>query len=313
MRSVSILLAALALIGCGETLDPRSLLTEQRPVGVISSVEGDPTRSNPRPGETVNLEWVSVQPSGEHLPIGWAVGYCRPAPVTVGFAFCGEMPFDFDAQPEPSAEPPRQQVTIPADYEGSSLLVTGIFCLEGTVDLLTQPNPEDLGASCQSGDPLLVTYVIAIDHDDAPNRIPELEEISLRGEPWTATAPAGSATCEGLSLPEFRVEGDEEEILLRATAASRERFTNAEGMEEVEDLENELIATAGSWGSGFVFMEDEGVLEEFGEWTPPTQERLNDDGIDIGPEGMVVRFFFVLRDGRDGFAITERAACVRTP
>lgn len=310
MRRFCILVSALAFVGCGETLDPRSLLTEQRPVGVISQVEGDPTRSNPRPGETVNLEWVSVQPSGEHLPIGWAVGYCRPAPVTVGFSFCRETPFAFDAQAEPTAEPPRQQIAIPEDYTEPSLLVTGIFCLDGTVDLLAQPNPEDLGASCMSGDPLLVTYVVAVDQEGAPNHNPELEEISLRTEPWTASAPPGSRTCEGLSLPEFSVEGEEEDILLRATAASRESYTDGEET-VVEELENELIATAGAWASGFVFMEDEGVLEETGKWTPPTRERLSEDGISLTPEGMVVRFYFILRDGRDGFAITERAACVR--
>ena len=56
-RFITTLLAAAALLsgGCSDSLDPASLLNKTRPLGVHFSVQGDPDRSEPAVGETVDI------------------------------------------------------------------------------------------------------------------------------------------------------------------------------------------------------------------------------------------------------------------
>lgn len=312
MKRVLILVSLLA-IGCQETLDPTHLVTEPRVVGVVSRVVGDETRSTPRPGEQVELEWLLLDRDRAAIPASWAYLLCEPAPTTVGVGFCAGPPIAFDGSTELSEEAPRMTIDIAEATIVPELLLIGVVCMDGAVNVAAMPDLTDVSTFddlCSEGSTTTVlTLPIEVLHGEDPgNQLPAYEEAMFDFDVWTAEPVAENTGCAALDMPQVQVDGEELEITIRSREEDRESYfvTRDDGMRapRMEELQNSLYTTYGAFDRSFVFME-ESARESF-NWTPPT----TDDELDVPADGLLVRFTFVMRDLRSGVASMQRAACV---
>ncbi|MCA9532865.1 MAG: hypothetical protein KC593_04270 [Myxococcales bacterium] len=323
-RALSSLACVGLLVGCGEQLDPASLLNQTRPVGVLFSVEGDPTSTRPAADETLNVTLLMAH-AAEELPVSYFAIFCVPAPSTVGVPFC-----DFDADGDPIlvggihagndiVGDPAFTLDIPSEAEldalgvESSLLMLGAFCqgriasVTGIANLFdadaTSVNPcsdpEDDGA-------ILSTTVTLLRGDAQRNSNPAIASLTLAGADWDSV-PSGTDTatgCMGQGLPEARQGDDPITVILRATGSSRETYDAL--VDDVltpvrESLQVTSLATAGEMQRTFTFIDDERDVVDV-EWLPPTEGTPLD--------GERVRFEFVMRDGRGGLARVRRQVCL---
>jgi hypothetical protein len=70
----------------------------------------------------------------------------------------------------------------------------------------------------------------------------------------------------------------------------------------VENLQITLLTDDGEMEQSITFLDDDHPIREI-DWTPPSVDR-------VALGGTVVRFHFVMRDGRGGISFAERALCV---
>jgi hypothetical protein len=323
-RALSSLACVGLLVGCGEQLDPASLLNQTRPVGVLFSVAGTPESTRPAAEDTLDVTLLMAH-AAEELPVSYFAIFCVPAPSTVGVPFCA---FDDAGDPilvggihaaNDVVGDPSFALAIPSEAEldalgvESSLLMLGAFC-QGRIASITSlanlfdadttnvspcSDPEDDGA-------LLTTQVTLLRGDTQPNANPGIASLTLAGESWDSV-PSGTDTatgCMGQGLPEAR-QGDEPiTIILRATGTSRESYdalVDGELTPVRESLQVTSLATAGEMQRTFTFIDDERDVVDV-EWLPPTEGTPLD--------GERVRFEFVMRDGRGGLARVRRQLCL---
>ena len=310
--------------GCGEQLDPASLLNKTRPLGIRFSVEGEPARTRPGADETLNLTLLMGH-AAEELPVSFFAVFCVPAPSTRGVPFC-----DFDESGEPVlvggiragndvVGDPTFTLEIPSEAEldalgvQSSLLMLGAVC-QGRIASLTglanlfdaDPNsvnpcsdPEDDGA-------ILSTGLTLLRGEAQSNGNPGIASLSQRGQAWDST-PAGTdpATgCMGMGLPEVRQGASPITFILRAGGDARESYDAVVDDELTpvrEALQVTSLATAGAMQRTFTFIDDDRAVVDVG-WLAPLEGTPRD--------GERVRFEFVMRDGRGGIDRVRRQLCL---
>ncbi|MBC7174228.1 MAG: hypothetical protein H5U40_17420, partial [Polyangiaceae bacterium] len=101
--------------------------------------------------------------------------------------------------------------------------------------------------------------------------------------------------------PKIRLE-------LSVEPGSAETFVEvgSDGVERTvtESLQITYVATAGEMDRTFGFIDpgENTIIDTVG-WEPPLAD-------EVPPEGLLVRFYFVVRDGRGGVDYLERALCV---
>jgi hypothetical protein len=326
------LAALLALGGCAEDLDPASLLTTSRVLAAkvhVTSDAADPTRTNPGPGETVEIELVVGDPAQE-LPRTWAFVACVPLATTFGPPICADFgsalgTFSQTELPDgPPYDPPRFEFTLPgaeALEDVSEVIAIGVICSGGTSDLagvlayfeaLAEGNAQGRPPACEdpSHDGEIVVVQIPL-LEGQVNHAPVIGVIGKEGPPFDYVAPP-SATDRGCvadaAVP--RVATDVDEILLTVSPppSSRETYTttgdaDAEPVSHTESLEIAYFATAGEMERSFGFIDPDEALNDSVTWSPPKAS-------EVPPEGLLVRFHFVMRDRRGGADATTRALCV---
>lgn len=299
----------LLLFACGDQPDPGYLVIKPRVLGNVLRVVEDATRTDPRPGESVDYELVITAPDA--LPDStWIFITCRPAPTSFGVGFCDGAPDAFFASPAPSAEAPRIRVDVPEDYANDSVLVIGRVCFGGSVRTdLDASDPDTALEACEGeGTGLTITTSIPVELDDLDvNHQPGIAEVTLDDVPWEAELIGDRGPCAGLGWPEFRFGStDDFVIAISATDGSREEY---EGLQEgevarvLEDLQLSFFSTELGLERRFSFISD-------------TQDRANleytAEEVEGAPpaEGRAIRFDFVMRDGRGGLDRVSRAACL---
>ena len=312
------------LVGCGDTLDPASLLNKTRPVGLLFSVEGDATSTRPAAGETLNITLLMAH-AAEELPVSYFAIFCVPAPSTRGVPFC-----DFDEDGDPIlvggihaandiVGDPAFSLDIPSEAEldalgvGTSLLMLGAYCqgriasITGIANLFDADADSVNPCSEPADDGAIISASVTLLRGDAqPNHNPGIASLTLGGAAWDSV-PNGTDTatgCMGLGLPQAR-QGDEPiTIILRSTGTSRESYDAL--VDDVltpvrESLQVTSLATAGEMQRTFSFIdEDHDVVDV--EWLAPTEGTPLD--------GTRVRFEFVMRDGRGGLTRERRQLCL---
>ncbi len=316
MRAPYVVLLAVAAGACSDSLDPAHLLNKPRVIAAEVSVVGDVEgRTNPRPGESIRVQWRLAFPDAP-LPATYLLLACTPAPTAFGVPFCDDSePLALTAELNPSSEPPVIDIEIPTDYERPEVLVLGGICMGGTVRTDVDPmDTEDVVRVCQGeGVGQLVSLVQPIDLDGTRiNHRPSIGEITLGGEPWTAPVPGDvTAGCADLDLPTVLLDSDDIPIRVAMTEDSRESYVTLEGdppqaVTRIEALQNSLLVTAGTLDRSFSFIEGDGATatDEI-QYTPP---RASD--VDVPAEGLVVKLIVVMRDLRGGVDIASRALCV---
>jgi len=313
---VALALAALVLAGCSDELTSGSLIAKNRVLGARIEVEGDATRTWPRPAENVSVRWLVVDPA-EAAPLTWGFVVCPLQASERGVDTCGGSPIGVAVQltpPAPGEDPlPSLSFAVPdaaALGDVETLLVLGAVCANGTpsVDSLESLSP------CTGGEDLeqtVVSLTIPVLRDDTPpNHQPGIEEITFLGEPWTYEAPrdAPDSGCAGdPAMPQVTVSEEDQEIGLTPVAGSREDYVATVGdppmqVDRTESLQVSHFTTAGELDRQFSFVEDE-ETDITVDWVTPLVEDVPDDGL-------LVRFHFVVRDGRGGTDWASRALCV---
>jgi hypothetical protein len=287
----------LAATACTSTLDPATLITRDRVLGAKVTVDVDPQRAWPAPGEDATVTWIMTSP-GTAPVFSWVLAAC-PAATTEGFPICNGPVF---AQSESSGPVPMLQLAIPADIGSPSVVVLGAICASGT-PLIDQAT---FTASCDDGSLAdEVSQHIFIAHDGATNHHPNIVDapFTLAGTTWDESAEPG---CDG--LPEIAAGTEKLLVGVAFDASAREWFAVADDPAPWrEELQLSPFATAGELVERYAYVEADDTRESSPvdvQWTAPSAD-------EVPAEGLRVTFSFVVRDLRGGIDSTTRALCVR--
>lgn len=337
----------LLLAACGEMFDAPSAITDFRVVGAKVQVEGDPARANPSADEAVRVSLLSIdegapaddassEPTFTPGLLQWALIPCVPLPVTIGPPLCGPPIEPCDGCiATPPADPlavPIVQFSVPSqddldDAEAGSVLLQGIVCSNGTpsqdaVVRFLMGESDDLqpceGPPLQENRPVegrFVAVTIPIEEDTSdPNLNPELLSIILNGGVWPPPydqgvprdAPSTGCATDLAALPPEqrdahpRAGDDPSTINLAVTQDSVQTFM-VDDQEVTEEIQVSWLADGGGFEASFSFITDP-ARSVLTNWKPFD---------DVPDGGRLVRFTFVVRDGRGGADWAERGLCIR--
>jgi len=273
----------LAATACTSSLDPATLIARDRVLGAKVTVDTDPTRAWPAPGETATVTWLTASP-GETPDFSWTLAAC-PAATTTGFPVCAGDVFAHSASSGPI---PTLALAIPTDMDARSIVIVGAICASGAPVI----DPATFAASCDDGSYAdMVSQHVFLAHDGQTNHHPDLANapITLDGAAW------GANDC-----PEVAAGTENMVVAAEMPASSRETFT-FEGAPWREELQLSPFATDGDINQRYAYVEaddDRPVSPVAFEWTAPDQ-------------AMQVTFNFVIRDMRGGVDAATRTLCVR--
>lgn len=293
-RLITILL--ISLTACAE-LDPATLIKRDRVLGAKVTVDGDPARAWPAPGEHATVTWVTASP-GSSPTFSWVLAAC-PAATSSGVPACAGPAFASSLSAGPV---PTLQLAIPADIGAAAVVVAGAICASGTPVIHEGTST----AECDDGSRAdVVSQHIFIATDGAANHNPNLARapITLAAESWGSNLDAG---CDG-SLPV--VEAGSATTLIGVTfdASDREPFAAEADAVSREELQLSAFATAGDiiQQHAYVDSDDDRAASPVAfEWDPP-------GAADVPAGGLRVKFYFIVRDMRGGVDATARELCVR--
>jgi len=281
----------LALTAC-TTLDPVSLIVRDRVLGAKVTVDGDPQRAWPGPGEHATVTWLTASP-GTPPVFSWILAAC-PSQAGAGIPICDGPVF---AASQASGAVPVLQLAIPDDLASRSVVVLGAICASGTpvIDEMTS------AASCDDGSLAdLVSQHIFIARDGATNHHPNVGDapFTLAGTTWDASDAPG---CDG--LPEIAAGAERVDLDVAFAPSDRETYAViGEPAPEREELQVSAFVTAGEFAQQYAYVESDAPVGV--EWTAPSAS-------EVPAEGLRVTFSFVVRDLRGGVDATTRTLCVR--
>ncbi len=327
-RGAALAIALMVLAAC-QTLPPPSLVTRTRIVGAEVSIAGDPGRAWPLPGETVTLTYYVLQKDpSEAISAGFTA--CPAGPPLLGIRLCAGAPFAVVA-PEPAEVGPLAfQMTLPpASVLGETDEVVALLatCAGGgmpTIDM------ETMTARCDGempGRAEISTFVIQIadpDAEEPANRHPMLSdetvtieremEADVVWEPTASVAPetdcasvAGTPTLPRIETPEVGTRALT--LAFTSSAADRETYTELDPLDGPRETREPLqFSHFGTIGS---FERSESSLDGMSkgdrvarvDFTPPP-------AMEVPRGGATLHVWWVARDGRGGFALMQRDACV---
>ena len=282
---------------CTSTLDPATLITRDRVLGAKVTVDVDPQRAWPAPGERATVTWIMTSP-GTPPVFSWVLAAC-PAATREGLPICAGPAF---AHSESTGSVPVLQLAIPADITAGSVVVLGAICASGTpvIDETT------LTASCDDGSLAdQVSEHVGIATGGMANHHPNIVDatFTLAGASWRASQAPG---CDG--LPEVAAGTEKALLGMSFAAAAREWFAVAgDPAPWREELQLSPFATAGDLVERYAYVEADDardVSPVVVEWTAPSADKVPADGLRVA-------FTFVVRDLRGGIDVATRALCVR--
>lgn len=301
MRRFLFTVVTLGAIGCDDPLEPLERIEDLRVLGARVEVQGDPQRAAPAPGESVSVRWLVAAP--ELRPaLGWALAACVAKKTNVGIPSCETPPFATvtSATAEPSV--PELLLTIPAAVDPSQsprIAVLGSIC-QGAL-------PQGRGETSHCPDGAQGTQVsleFELARPKDVNSNPRFAELPLLfdGAEWTAPDELPAA-CVSSDLPQVSAGSGVHEVALAVAADARDAVPQEGDLDAShESLLLSHFSTAGELERAFSTLgTDMASTEARVPWTAPKS---------APPEGLTVRFWFVVRDFRGGSDFLERALCV---
>lgn len=339
-RSLGTVLLCL-IVACSESFLPASAVDDLRVIGARIDVEGAPGRANPSPEDEVQVS-ILVIDQGPLPALTWSFLRCVPAPTRIGVPICGGLIEGCDGcTGPPPSDPfalPVLRFQVPPEKELDALearevLLLGVVCGEGVpsaeaIRELLSGESDDL-APCEDaeGEPIvdedersvgrIVTVQIPIERDaEDPNLNPGIQNLFLNGSAWPppyaegvpreAPATGCRAALDALSAEDrakHPVAGSPpSSINLGVTPGSLQSFT-IDGEDFTEELQVSWLADGGGFEVAFSFI-TEPASAILTQWQPFSE---------VGEGGRLVRFNFVVRDGRGGLDRVERGLCVLPP
>lgn len=318
------LVLALGLVACGPGFNPAYKLEKSRVIGAYVSVDSDPGRATPAPGESATLTLVTGD-AGPKLGRTYALVVCRPGasnldvvlcddPATfLGLSYVSTLPGDADPKPEPSVN-----FTVPAEADlgdADEVWVFGAVCNGGTVrDLLADPptygTDWDPCEEVPSGQPqpygqLISTRLPLERIPTDTNHRPRLSSLTFDEQPWIATAPddAPETGCAGMGYPELPVDDQLHRIVGTATDGDLENYLDdIDGSPRVEDLFLRLYLTGGDPDVTYDVIAADDPEAQLAWRVPYVDE--------VDATGTLVRFYLYLEDDRHASEWTTRVVCV---
>ncbi|MBT8451285.1 MAG: hypothetical protein KJO40_04885 [Deltaproteobacteria bacterium] len=329
------------MVACSESFLPASAVDDLRVIGARIDVEGAPGRANPSPEDEVQAS-ILVIDQGPLPALTWSFIACVPAPTRIGVPICGDLIEGCDGCVGP---PPSDPFALPVlrfqvppeeeldELEAREVLLLGVVCGEGVpsaeaIRELLSGESDDL-ASCEDaeGEPIvdedersvgrIVTVQIPIERDtEDPNLNPGIENVFLNESDWPppyaegvpreAPATGCKAALDALN-PEDREKHPKagsppSTIDLSVTPGSLQSFT-VDGEDFTEELQVSWLADGGGFEVAFSFITD--PADKVGTRWQPFSE--------VPTDGRLVRFSYVIRDGRGGLDRVERGLCVLPP
>ncbi len=301
-RMLSFALAApilAAISGCDEPLERAQLIQNVRVLGARVEVAGDPERTAPAPGETINVRWLVAAPSPAPV-IGWSFFACLSGEVNAGVGHCDAEPFALRASPAPSSDAPNFDLELPSDVDLAQMASLNLF---GLVCPDTQPTGDPLTPVCEGGERgTRVASSLELSRDDQDNHNPNFapDAVTFDGASWSAPDTAVDPCQPGAGL---RVSAGNHRVELFAGDLAREPLPKA--IESDPDRESLLFSHFSSAGE---------LNRPFSSVLPETERaEVSVDWIAAEPAaaaGDPVYFWFVLRDLRGGASFQARQLCV---
>lgn len=304
--------ASATLLACGDPLVAPELIASTRVLAARTEAAGDAQRAWVMPDEAASVRWLVASPGGAPA-LAWGFSACVAEAVSRGLPICSAPPFAQFTSTEVSSGEPRFDITMPDRANlgtATQIAIDGVFCASGA-PALGASGVDFTATTCPDASerPLFATVNVQAELEGAANANPDFGRVSIQfdGAQWAALgeAPSGAVGCVNQlpSIPhvgagganhqlEFAVPIDMSEPLPGVSVHSATR----------ETLSLAHFVTAGDLERAYsdVNLAANPALVRVNWKTPPT--------VDAG--GALVRFYFVLSDGRDGTDYTERDVCV---
>jgi len=330
------LIFGLLLIGaCAESFLPASAVVDLRVIGALVEIEGKPGRANPDPGDMVQVSNLVIDrgfppteppepPPLSPPPLQWRLVACIPAASVLAIPICQDViPCDGceETPPDDPLTLPIVRFQVPTAEEldaaeATRVVLQGVICANGApaaldaiirfvtgeIDVLEPcADPDDEGR-------FISAEILIEEQPDNPNLNPNIEDVTLNADPWPPPFDQGvprdqaDSDCADLvddrsMLP--RADGSISVIQVETNGESFQQYVE-DDMLVTEEIQVSWLADGGAFESSFSFIADP-ARSAIIQWAPPG----------FPPEsGSVVRFNFVIRDGRGGIDHLERGLCV---
>lgn len=304
MKSVSVppwaaLLVAVSAWACDDPLKKNELVEEPRVLGARLEVEGQPERAAPYPGESVTVRFLVAAPEFEPS-LGFALVACHSVEANVGLPSCRSAPFAESERLEPEPGAPAMSFELPEPEPGgpkARLLVKGVICPNGA------PRVSDDPGRCASGDRSLpVSLEAELASAEDANLNPSFAEAEPRFDGQALPEAELAGDCAGSGLLEVSGKS-KHQIRFEFPESARDRVPKRNDYDpDREDLLISHFSSGGELARAFSPIPyDRSELSAEVEWTAPDSDRA---------AGVLVRFWFVVRDLRGGSDFVERAVCV---
>lgn len=322
----------LLIAACGESFPPPSAVVDFRVVGALVEVEGKPGRANPDPGDTIEVSILVIDrgfPSATEPaplsppPLQWSLVACVPQPSVLALPICRNVLSCEGCVATPPEDPlafpvVRFQVPSAAELEAAeatSVKLQGAICANGppaTTDAIIRfvTGETDVLDPCEdpNDEGRFINVDISIeDEPDNPNLNPTIADVTLDGEPWPPPFDQGvprdfsDSGCAGFvdENVALREGGPVSTIELTATSNSFQQYLVNDVL-VTEEMQVSWLADGGGFEFSFSFITDPARTAPI-LWAPPGFANTG---------GSLVRFNFLMRDGRGGIDWVERGLCV---
>ncbi len=330
-----LIVAVLFVAACAESFLPPSAVVDLRVIGARVDVEGNPGRANPVPGDIIQVSNIVIDrgfppteppapPPLSPPPLQWRLVACIPVASMREEPICRTQISCEGCIETPPADPlafPVVRFQVPSAEaldaaEASSVVLQGAVCADGEpadLDAILRvaageiqtlepcQDPEDQGR--------FITVEVPIEtQPEDPNLNPVIEDVTLNGAPWPPPFDQGvprdqpDANCVDLVadpsvLP--RADGSISIIELEATNQSFQQYV-VDDVFITEEMQVSWLGDGGAFEDSFSFIADPARSATI-QWAPPSFPPAS---------GSVVRFNFVIRDGRGGIDHVERGLCL---
>ena len=341
-RALALIVLCFA-IACSESFLPAWAVTDLRVVGGLVEVDGKPGRARPDPEDDIQVSFLVIDQGAPpsdfpEIPaltpplLQWSFVACVPQPTLIGPPICRDLiqPCDgcVGTPPADAFAFPVLRFQVPSEAELESAQATGVvvqgavcadgppaedailrFILGETDDLHPCEDPNGEGRFVSISIPIEVT-------PDDPNLNPEISTIVLNGRPWpppydqgvprTAPRTGCKADLDGLTEQERAAHplagSPASTIDLHVTPESLQPYMLGD-MAVTEEMQVSWLTDGGDLERTFSFITDP-ARSVLTQWQPFA---------DAPQDGWLVRFTFVIRDGRGGTDWVERGLCVLPP
>jgi len=331
-------LLSLLLVACGRTFLPGDHIDRTRVVAARVHAAGDPTRAWLLPGEHATVEYLVVSPPHASDPMTTSFVACNQASAAGlnGITGCVDAnTFDAASASVASAVAP----TLDHSFDVPTGLMPGLStyvltylgtCIgdgTATIDAITP------SVSCTNGDrnELYSLAVQIVPDVRLANRNPNLQDDriflgDLLWEPPDPNVPAAgcASMASTFALPTVRLSGPADPVLVFGVSPDdREMYPayDADGHPTTgrEHIDMNHFVTAGRIAASTRIDDNDASLIASTTWRRPItghphqgEDDLVLDATQLAalPTGLLVRFWFVARDGRKGADWTERDLCL---